>query len=424
MGAQRAREVAAYRYAFENRDRLTERERRLAAASYYNQVTFEIDKAIVEYEALLERDPDDETALNNLGVALGRIGREERAEALYLRKIELSPDEFAPGYWNAYQTRLNLGNFDGAREILDSARVRFGNDYAWQYAMASAVEGDLQKAEADLLAIWSEIEPGSGGATFIGEDLAAIAAARGRLIEAAAYVDASISANKDLGRPAEVLEDVVQAAWIELAVRDATGPAMERLDGALDLYPLSDLEPLDRPYLALVQIYARAGDLDRARSLLAELETEVPEELRKGLTPELLRAEGEIAVAQGRYDDATRDFRRSFRGECKLCGMAGLAHAYDRAGERDSALALWERFATTPFADRYAPYVVYTYALGPGVGPAYERVAQLADETGDLEKAAEYYARFVELWANADEELQPRVQAAQARLEEIVRERG
>jgi hypothetical protein len=31
---------------------------------------------------------------------------------------------------------------------------------------------------------------------------------------------------------------------------------------------------------------------------------------------------------------------------------------------------------------------------------------------------------FVELWANADEELQPRVQAAQARLEEIVRERG
>jgi hypothetical protein len=30
----------------------------------------------------------------------------------------------------------------------------------------------------------------------------------------------------------------------------------------------------------------------------------------------------------------------------------------------------------------------------------------------------------VDLWSGADPELQPRVQAAQARLEEIVRERG
>jgi hypothetical protein len=35
-----------------------------------------------------------------------------------------------------------------------------------------------------------------------------------------------------------------------------------------------------------------------------------------------------------------------------------------------------------------------------------------------------YYARFVELWDDADDELQPRVQAAQARLDEILRQRG
>jgi len=423
-GTDRAREVAAYKFAFENRDRLTQRERRLAAASYYNQVTFEHEKAIVEYGALLERDPDDETALNNLGVVYGLLGQEERAEELYLRKIELSPDEFAPGYWNAYQTRLNLGNFDGAREILDSARVRFGNDYAWQYAMASAVEGDLDKAESELLAIWAGTEPGTGGVAWIGEDLAAIVAARGRLGEASTYLQAAISANEDLGRRAEYLEDVIQAAWIELTVRGRSGSAVQMLEEALDRYPLSEFEALDRPYLELAQLYARAGNPDRAQALLAELASEVPEELRRGLTPDLLRAEGEIAVAEGRYEDAIRAFRRSFRGECRICGMAGLAYAYDRAAQPDSALAVTERFATTPFADRYAPYVAYSYALGPGVGPAYERVAQLADELGDLEKAAEYYARFVELWAEADDELQPRVQAAQARLEEIVRMRG
>ncbi len=38
--------------------------------------------------------------------------------------------------------------------------------------------------------------------------------------------------------------------------------------------------------------------------------------------------------------------------------------------------------------------------------------------------ASKYYLMFVELWAGADEELQPRVRAAEARLEEIVAERG
>ena len=58
------------------------------------------------------------------------------------------------------------------------------------------------------------------------------------------------------------------------------------------------------------------------------------------------------------------------------------------------------------------------------LGPALERLAQLYDERGDLENAAVYYARFVDLWADADAELQPRVKAAKARLEEIIRERG
>ena len=60
----------------------------------------------------------------------------------------------------------------------------------------------------------------------------------------------------------------------------------------------------------------------------------------------------------------------------------------------------------------------------PARGPTFERLGQLYDETGDLDSAALYYARFVELWADADPELQPRVRAAQARLDEIVRQRG
>jgi hypothetical protein len=49
---------------------------------------------------------------------------------------------------------------------------------------------------------------------------------------------------------------------------------------------------------------------------------------------------------------------------------------------------------------------------------------QLQDSIGDLENAAKHYSMFVELWAEADEDLQPRVQAARRRLEEILAELG
>ena len=38
---------------------------------------------------------------------------------------------------------------------------------------------------------------------------------------------------------------------------------------------------------------------------------------------------------------------------------------------------------------------------------------------GDAQKAAEHNGKFVELWKNADPELQPRVRAAQERLRKL-----
>ncbi len=49
---------------------------------------------------------------------------------------------------------------------------------------------------------------------------------------------------------------------------------------------------------------------------------------------------------------------------------------------------------------------------------------QLHDEAGDRQKAVEYYAKLVELWRDADPELQPRVEAAQRRIDEIFAETG
>jgi tetratricopeptide (TPR) repeat protein len=51
-------------------------------------------------------------------------------------------------------------------------------------------------------------------------------------------------------------------------------------------------------------------------------------------------------------------------------------------------------------------------------------LAKIRDEAGDTDEAVQLYARFITLWKDADPELQPQVEAARARLAEIVRERG
>ena len=46
-----------------------------------------------------------------------------------------------------------------------------------------------------------------------------------------------------------------------------------------------------------------------------------------------------------------------------------------------------------------------------------------AEERGDSAKAAEYYDKFVELWKDADEELQPVVEDVRQRIARLIGER-
>jgi tetratricopeptide (TPR) repeat protein len=48
-----------------------------------------------------------------------------------------------------------------------------------------------------------------------------------------------------------------------------------------------------------------------------------------------------------------------------------------------------------------------------------KRLGELYDAKGDRQRAIEHYAKFVELWKNADPELQPKVAQAQARLAQL-----
>jgi tetratricopeptide (TPR) repeat protein len=415
---QLTRALEALEKAYEHRDRLTKRERYFATASWFQQGTREPEKAIPAYENLLEMDPDDDWALNNLGVAYDQLRDVDRAAEYYRRAIEADSASSSLPLSNLTIALAEQGRFEEAEETLEVHRRLYPDDAAVyrNRAVLASVRGDYEAAREG----WEDLRARETGNLFwralTSGGLAVVAATQGRLREADGHWLEAEAANEQRGLSAEALDDALPSVWYDLIVRGDEAGAAVRLRDALERMPLADMPALDRPYTQMAIMAAISGQPDRAREILAEYEREVPELIRERSTS-YRRALGSIAAAESRYEEAVAQFRRSDFGPCAHCALPGLADVYERAGERDSAIAVRERYLATisfnrPFWDDSV------------LGPALERLGQLYDEAGDREKAAEYYARFVELWAEADPELQPRVEAAQRRIDEIFAQTG
>ena len=94
-----ARAAEAFTRAFRYRDRLTERDRYHTAASYFWEVTSELEKARATYSALLDNYPDDRGALNNLGaIYMDDMHQDARAEPLFRRLVAMDSTDWGRRY--------------------------------------------------------------------------------------------------------------------------------------------------------------------------------------------------------------------------------------------------------------------------------------------------------------------------------------
>src|SRR2546429_9378924 len=100
-------------------------------------------------------------------------------------------------------------------------------------------------------------------------------------------------------------------------------------EGEAPLRPprLSSVPSQDRPYLGLACLYADAGRPERARQLIAEYETAVPQGVRRG-EPFRHGAAAQIAFAQGRVPGAHPGYRAWYdESRCAVCGVFLLGRA-------------------------------------------------------------------------------------------------
>jgi len=399
-----SRWLEAITAAFRHRDRMPGWERLYLEAEYYGAVEFDRAKAVAVLEEWHERDPQDGGALMNLSNQ-HLLSREWAAAEHYaMMGIEMDGDEpNSSTWWNLVEAQAGQGRYEEASRSIDEfAEVLPGQIYptilrAWLAAAQHDSERGL--IHSDSL---SETIPGFSLRSRGGADLV-----RGRFASARRYLEAAAA----LADPPSH-RDLINLARIALRSGDEVG-AIEEVEEVLTRYPLDSLAPDDRPYLELAVLYSEAGRVDRARDLFDAYRSEVHEVIQRG-QPLRHGAEGAIALAEGRAQDAIVSYRTQYAEDNFAArGLYELGRAYETVGEVDSAVAVYERAVHTPGLRR---------GEGFTLGPTYERLCILFGERGGSERGIEYCDLFIELWEEADPEVQPRVEEARDRLARLVGE--
>lgn len=237
-----------------------------------------------------------------------------------------------------------------------------------------------------------------------------IARLQGRLRDASRLGDAADSAllasvEENLVTLRLPYRRAVTDAEAALWVAGQPAIAVARLDSLLAAQPPRELsETQDRlDLLRAAATYAAAGRPDRARAVVAAALPAARDSLvRRALHSRHAEALGEIALAEGRWQRALTHFRASDLGpdglpvsRCQVCVLPRLARVYDRAGDADSARALWARYVETPALDRLPTDQWF-------LQQAYQRLAALSAAAGNREAAQRYAERASSLRSRAD----------------------
>jgi tetratricopeptide (TPR) repeat protein len=411
------RQIQALESAHRHRDRLTERERYLVEASYSQEVLDDLSSTIQAYEAMLRLDPGDAQALNNIGFNYWQQGDFERAGEYYrrAREADLSESIYAANVGAAWANVGEIVKADSAYAALDDM-ARSPQYEGWR-ALLEYERGNEEGARAKLDALAEEYATQTRVVAFAKASTGRLELVHGRLRAADVLFGEGAALNAQRGDPGAELREGLQKAWaLIVAVQDTAG-ALAELERALTETPPERLPVLDRPWIWAATIAARSGEIELARDLVSRRDAEV--------SPRYLEIQRRyehalnawLALAEGDADGALSELRLQPSDGCTRCLPADFAHLFEVRGPADSAIARYEQYLATP-----GNFNLWLDAATRA--PAHESLGRLYDERGDMENAALHYAQFVDLWEDADPVLQPRVEAARARMQAIVRERG
>ena len=374
----------SYQKAFKNLDRMSERERYRTLGGYYLLVSHNYEKAIENYQTLVDLYPADGGAYSNLGYAYHMVRDFDKAVEAGRRSVELDSGNLIKRInYAIYATYA--GDFETA--IAESETV-YEQNPDFGYALftlgrAAAAAGDPQSAR-DAYARLTE----SGG---MGSSLAPMGEADmelylGHSNEAIAILQPAIETSDNPFQKAAMLVAVAEARLVLGQVKAAGDTAEEALE-------LSQHESIQ--YLG-ARILMAAGRAEAADELALELENK----LQSQTTAFSALIRGERAFDKGQLGTAMRELRLAREEFDIWFGHYLMGRAYFEAEHFPEALDEFDHcvrakgeatdvFLVDSATLRYFP-------------PALYWLGRSQEALGSVDAARELYTDYLELRGDAD----------------------
>ena len=416
---QRDRAARAAAQAYRYRDRLSEVERHLTVAAYY-QYGPEVDeeRALEAYEAALARDSVNLIALNNASLILAKRRDHERVARYRMKAAAQDKYVINPITWgNAIAGFANAGNMAAADSMQRLWAERMPNQP--NMLINNARRMMFVHAFDSAERVYKEIRPKVALSrtttnALLGE-LGIAVLARGRVREALQYRGELRARQLERGGREAILSAGMDSALVLALVHGNAPLAREVLRRTLRRMPPDSFPVLDRPYGLLLGTATLAGDSALARQLRGDYQRLL---VAMGKTVERpaeeVNADALVDFAAGRNEEALAKFAEADRRlhPCTECLAANRFVAYDRLDRPDSAIAAGEAFLQIQRTG--SAYIDALYRAG-----VHQRLGELYEGKQMAEKALGHYQAFVQLWKDADPELQPRVRDVRGRIDRL-----
>jgi eukaryotic-like serine/threonine-protein kinase len=380
--------------AYDLRDRVSERERLLIAANYYDDVTREVEKKIETLELWKRTYPLDFVPHNNLAFQYDNLGEYEKAVEEAREAISLNPNA-APAYSNLATALVGLNRLDEAKEVIDRALAQ-KIETVWMHRnlyLIAFVRGDAAAMKQQIE--WTNGKPEEYAAQSWQAETAAFS---GQLRKAKEFSDRAVelALRRDL-------KDV--AAEIT-----AAGTARNALFG-----DCKQIKGQTATALAITQSYwtrflaanalAACGEFSQTQPITDEMLKRYPKDtlLSKLFLP-LIQAHGEMyrgnAAQAIRLLETTTTYERAPL-PFPIAYLRGQAYLSQQKGAEAAA--------------EFQKILDHTGVRGWPASPVYPLahlgLARAAVLQGDTAKARKAYEDFFAFWKDADADLSILIEA-------------
>jgi eukaryotic-like serine/threonine-protein kinase len=405
---ERAREL--FTRAFGMRDRASTRKRWAIAAQYYAFVTVDQNRAVGSFRAWIGNYPRDYKAVSNLGSFYGDVCRYGEAIAQFEQARRMNPNDVV-AHEDLMEMLIAVGNFHKARTVYqDIVRMHLDDDspHLYSYVMAT-LENDAREMAAQ--SDWFE-----GRKDLLHEILseeADAAAYAGHLARARELTERAVLSGQEAGNAEQAAAWLLNSAWRE----ELFGNEQLAHDQAIRALTIAPGSREGEATAAI--IFARAGDVPRAESLVADLAKRYANHsVMQSYWLPTIRAQ--VALRKADLVTALKELRTAAPLDLlypqvffysHMASVVLRAEAYMLSGQSARAVEQWQAIMRNPGIVQLSATVPYArLQLG--------RSHALSERSSERSRAREAYEEFFRLWTEADADI-PLLKQARAEFGQL-----